>query len=577
MINEFISDIKRLYDSVIKGDFPSLMEFKSKWEVKKSIGEEYQRLCKKSDKKETGSFYTPYEVVDFMVTELVTKIDYKRNPYLKILDPSCGGGYFLIDLVKRLGSLAGELGIEEPYKHVLENNIYGFDIDENAVMISVIELYDRTGYSAKNVSIRDFLLEDQGEYDCVIGNPPYMGHKVIKKDYREALGEMYGDVFRDKGDLSYCFIKKSIDVLSEGGRLTFFTSRYILEALNGENIRDYIVREGSIERLLDFYGVRVVKGAGVDTIIMEFIKEKEDRNMEFYRLRENAKGMGKSVFEDVKNGDEVFTRKICLDKKKLNSWGWTFLSDEEEGIIEKLQGVMLKEICTSHQGIITGCDKAFVISKDDAECLGVEKKLLVNWIKGSNIHQFDVDKGRDFLIYSDFIEDERLFPNAMEWISRYIERLEGRRECLKGLRPWYHLQWGRDSSIFINKKIIFPYKASKNRFAIDEGSFFSADVYAIKIKEQFTGHYSYEFLTGILNSRIYEFYIKTIAKKLGDNLYEYYPNKIMNIRVPDFIEEIEKLVEKKPVDLRDRIDEVLKSHFGITEYEYSIITTWCQD
>ncbi|WP_446715240.1 hypothetical protein [Caloramator sp. Dgby_cultured_2] len=48
-----------------------------------------------------------------------------------------------------------------------------------------------------------------------------MGHKVLLKDYREKLKENFGDVFYDKGDLSYCFIKKSLETLMDGGKLIF--------------------------------------------------------------------------------------------------------------------------------------------------------------------------------------------------------------------------------------------------------------------------------------------------------------------------------------------------------------------
>jgi adenine-specific DNA-methyltransferase len=93
--------------------------------------------------------------------------------------------------------------------------------------------------------------------------------------------------------------------------------------------------------------------------------------------------------------------------------------------------------------------------------------------------------------------------------------------------------------------------------------------------DMFKNSISYEFLVGVLNSSIYEFYIKTIAKKLGDDLYEYYPNKIMTLKIPEYIREIEDEVLNKNDDIRDRVDKILMKHFGITDDEYKVIKDWC--
>jgi adenine-specific DNA-methyltransferase len=575
MLEDFIDDLKVLYFDILDQKTYLLIDFKEKWNIEGSIGETYQALCKRELKKEMGSFYTPYEVVEFMVKETVEKIDYKNNPFVKILDPSCGGGYFLIYLIDYLKQKAIDAGFHNPVEHIVKNNIYGFDLDLNAVMITSLEIYDKTGFCPQNILLKDFLMEEIDSFDVVIGNPPYMGHKVLTGEYRTSLYRLYKEVFSDKGDISYCFIKKSIDSLKEGGKLIFFTSRYILEALHGRDIRKYIIDSGSIDTIIDFYGVRLVKGAGVDNIIIEFVKGKENSDVNFYRFKNSAKGMGNAVFEDIKKDEQVYTKHVKSDVKHLRDEGWTFLDDVEQSIIDKINGVELSSICESYQGIITGCDDAFVLSKDEAEKLEIEKDIQKPWIKSSNINRFSVLATEEVLIYSNLINDEEKYINAINYIEKHKNRLENRRECKKGVRRWFDLQWGRKESLFEEKKIIFPYKSSSNRFAIDECSFFSADVYAIKIMDMFLGTFSYEFLVGVLNSSIYEFYTKSMAKKLGDNLYEYYPNKIMTLKVPGFIGEIEDEVLRGGDDLRDRIDGILVDYFRITEREYKVIRQWC--
>lgn len=252
-----------------------------------------------------------------------------------------------------------------------------------------------------------------------------------------------------------------------------------------------------------------------------------------------------------------------------------FLSSKEKEILNKIKGVYLDNICESFQGIITGCDKAFVLKKNKADILNIEKELLKPWIKSSNIEKFKVLPSDEVIIYSNLIEDEGKYKKALEYINIKRNSLENRRECKKGLRKWYELQWGRSKEIFEEKKIVFPYKSSSNRFSIDYGNYFSADVYIIKIRDMFLNTTSYEYICGILNSSIYEFYIKSMAKKLGDNIYEYYPNKIMYIKIPEYVEEIEKEVKDIKDDTLYKIDMILCRLFNITLEEYKIIRSWC--
>jgi adenine-specific DNA-methyltransferase len=258
-------------------------------------------------------------------------------------------------------------------------------------------------------------------------------------------------------------------------------------------------------------------------------------------------------------------------------------SSSERSIIEKIENRLkfrLSDVCESFQGIITGSDRAFVVDSTVIEKYGIEKQLLKRWIKGSCVKKYRVDISSLYIIYSDMIDDISNFDGAISYIQNYRDRLEKRRECIKGIRQWYQLQWGRKSSLFDMTKIIFPYKSSSNRFAVDTGSYSSADVYGMYIKNRYKDKLSNEFLCGILNSRLYEFYFKSFAKKLGEDLYDYYPNTVMRLMVPciddTYIKEMAEYIIKrgeqgKAQDIMDDIDKYLYDIFELTLSEIEMV------
>ena len=259
-----------------------------------------------------------------------------------------------------------------------------------------------------------------------------------------------------------------------------------------------------------------------------------------------------------KSGDRFNVFKI--NKNLLNDKGWVLRDEKERAIINKIEKkcfTHLENICYSYQGIISGCDKAFVVDKKTIEEKSLERDLIKPWIKSSFIEKGRVNRANLYIIYSDLIIDESKYTNSISHINLHKDKLQERRECKSGVRTWYELQWGRVQSIFEGEKIVFPFKANKNRFAIDKGSFFSADVYCLTLKEAVP--FTYEFLLKILNSKAYEYYFKTFAKKLGEDAYEYYPNNLMKLCIPTMM------------DITVDMDGFLYNFFELEPYEIAII------
>lgn len=519
--------------------------------------------------KSRGVVYTPFNISDYMIKNTISENEVINNPYLKILDPACGNGNILIpvfnylknifenniDIINRRNGI--NISKNEVAAHIINNNLYGFDTDESAIrsLHNKLQLFPGN-ISPNHIVQMDFLLsKEKSSYDFIIANPPYIGHKLIENKYFKELKCLYSNVFKNKSDISYCFIFKSIlDTVLEG-RISIITSRYFMESCSGKDIRKQILKNCSIEKIVDFYGIRPFKNIGIDPAIL-FLRKSKCKNNDIQVVKSNSK------FRSEKKGSlnlDLYD-KFIVKQSELNENAWILKKTEEMKILRKIEKqciYSLGDVCRCYQGIITGCDKAFILDSNTAEKNKIEKKLLRRWIKNSCIDKNKIIFKDKYIIYSDDIDNMENYPCSINYIKKYKNKLLNRRECRKGIREWYKLQWGRNKELFEGRKIVFPYKSEKSKFAIDCGSYFSADIYALKINEDY--NISYEYLSMILNSKVYDFYFKSFAKKLGRNLYEYYPSTLLKLGLFDF--------NKVKIGSEEELYEV----FHLTEAERKII------
>ena len=510
----------------------------------------YENLLTSREKKVLGQVYTPHELIDKMLSQVFRMKSINKN--LKILDPSCGGGYFLTESFKRIKSELNDVDD----KYIIENMLYGIDIDDFSIFLTKINILfisdeDNVRFNIYNM---DFLIDDTdiGDFDIIVGNPPYVGHKNTSAEYKRILYEKYADVFYDKADISYCFFQRGKKLLKYNGVLSFITSRYFLEALYADRLREYLRENFTIVSLADYSGRTTFKNAMVSPAIITLFNLVGNNNQFPY-------------VKYINNEIESFR----YDQDKLKNTGWTILKDADEQLFNRINAICntsVMDVCSIKQGIITGLDKAFIVDEEIIKNHNIEEKLLRKWIKNSSISKSDIKYNNLYLIYTNLIDDEKNYPNTIYYLSRFKERLSDRRECKNGYRKWYELQWGRIQSDFENPKIAFPYKSRCNNFHYDENGYFcSADIY---IMNNFRDDISHNYLLNYLNSNVFEFYFKCIAKKVGNGLYEYYPNKLNNARIylptENQLKNISDL-EKISIEL------FLKKMFNITEEEVNII------
>jgi hypothetical protein len=246
------------------------------------LGEIYERTS--PGRRAQGVYYTPREVVDFVLQHTVATCDVVENPTIKILDPACGCGYFLLQaydiLWSKYRTARSKLTDRYPdsdwsddgiHTHILQHNLWGADIDPVAAEITAVSLclkHWQTNREIKpNILVCDSL-KKMGEakdaakdkqfwsnqYDFVVGNPPYLSFGLrglgrLASDYADSLRAMYKESAEYKLSYYVLFMQRGIEMLTPGGKLGFIVPDSFLLGRYFSKIRRYILETTAIEIL----------------------------------------------------------------------------------------------------------------------------------------------------------------------------------------------------------------------------------------------------------------------------------------------------------------------------------------
>lgn len=246
------------------------------------LGEFHQRIS--HGRKAQGLYYTPQEVIDFILQQTVAQYNIIENPFFKILDPACGCGYFLLRAYDLLWTAyqKSRTTLTEKYPsydwsdngvhaHIISNNLWGADIDAEAVyiartglllkrpeMFSVLKPNVLTCDSLKSLHELNLLSESKqfwsGKYEFVIGNPPYLsfglrGTARLDPDYADYLRQVYKETAEYKISYYVLFMQRGLELLADGGKLGFIVPDSFLLGRYFSKIRRYILDHAAINTL----------------------------------------------------------------------------------------------------------------------------------------------------------------------------------------------------------------------------------------------------------------------------------------------------------------------------------------
>ena len=379
------------------------------------------------------------------------------------------------------------------------------------------------------------LLNEDGDFigfDIIIANPPYIKEGRMSK----AFFEPYKDspYYKGKMDIWYLFACNGLDLLNSNGILCFIATNNWVTSYGASKLRDKVIKETRICNIVDFGAVMMFESASIQTMIMMFQKDRISDDYSFdYRKLTAYKATEKEaigILSKVSNNGECYRPII----RRVNFYGKNITFSKSDEILDKICSVK-DGIFLSENELTNGIHPHFDF---------VNKKL-------SEKYGFPIGKGIFGLSMSEInalqlTESELKFIkpyyNSSDNVSRYIVRttdlsiiyttssfknphsmdpyphlkahLDQFKDVITSDNKPYGLHRARVESFFVGEKIVALRKcAGKPIFAYANGqNYMSATFYIIK-----TNRVNMKYLTGLLNSKLIEFWLKNRGKMQGAN------------------------------------------------------------
>lgn len=561
-----------------------------------------------SKRKKDGVFYTPQYITKYIVESTVGKLcrekkaelgideseyftDKKRQVATKkaliekleayrdwllqisICDPACGSGAFLnaaLNFLIAEHKLIDEMqakveGASLVFPNVensiLENNLYGVDINEESVEIAKLSLWLRTAKPHRklnslndNIKCGNSLIDDpaiagdkafnwqtefpkvfeKGGFDVVIGNPPYV--------QLQTMGEM-SDVYARCGFQSYnksadlycLFTERGYNLLKPNGLQSFIMPNKWMLVSYGKELRSFLAKT-DLQQILNFGDVQFFDDATIYVCIFVTRKSSE-RSYEVQALSLNQKTYHGDFMSEVPSQLSPYPSDVFGEAE------WSIQPKAHFDILKKMQqGQALKDMPISiYRGILTGYNDAFFIdgaARDrliaaDPKCAELIKPLL----RGRDIQPWMPEWDEQYLIgtlpaLQLTIEDYPAIKNHL--LSFTIERLE--QSGAKGARKKTQNKWFETQDTiayyqeFSKPKIMYPNMTSLFPFIFDDKGYYGNDkTFMITAADDSV---DLRFLTAIFNSKLCKLWIWYNCPELQGGTREIRKVYFENFRIP---------------------------------------------
>ncbi|MCB2153319.1 N-6 DNA methylase [bacterium] len=441
---------------------------------------------------------------------------------VRILDPACGSGAFLIeafdqllaayqDANARLEALRGQAELFDLNRQILQQNLYGVDLNEEAVEICRLSLWIKTAERGKiltdldhTIRVGNSIIADptvdprafdwrtafpevftEGGFDVVVGNPPY-----IRQEWLAPLKphlEQHYEIYSGTADLYLYFVEKGLDVLKAGGRLGFITSGTFSRGNFASTFRKWLPTTARFTSLVNFGENQPFEDAEMVYPTMYTLK-KNTEPAQFPTLFIHEK-IPDSIEEEMKNEG------LPCDESVFDESEWKFQPRAVTDLLHKIvkAGRPLGEVVGGgiYYGIKTGLNDAFIVDGETRDRLvaadAKSDEIIHRILQGQDLRPWYQIFADRHLIFTRRGIDIAEYPAVREYLESFRERLEprppdwaGRTSDWPGRKPgsyrWYELQDSIDYyQEFDHPKIIWPDIQKLPRFSWDEDGLYTND------------------------------------------------------------------------------------------------------
>ena len=396
----------------------------------------------------------------------------------------------------------------------------------------------------------------QGGFDAIIGNPPYLNIDDTwgSKDIRlEAIKNTYPEIHTDKTDILFYFLARAL-ALSKG-KVGFIVSRAFLEAYKAEKLRTHLVGHAAIRELVDFRNHYVFPGVGITTCLIFYDPQARPGNLNVYNLL--SESMPHTELHDSLKDKSLFEN-LIISQSSLSGSTWSFASKRVTDLNAKIDsmGDPLGTVLFIGQGMQTGENNVFGgLSFEQIEKWGLKQSQYFQRATNSDIDRYHIQSSGKYLLY---LEDVAAFGRLPQGVQTYLNRhrneLEKRAACKRGDSEWWKYSWALHKSFYSRDKLLCPYLSKRNRFGLDRDKEFLGltDTTVLFDNNQ---PEDIRYILGLLNSSLLTFRFLKIGKLKGGGILEYFENSIskLPIRRIDFNDRSEKAIHDQVVNLTDQI------------------------
>jgi methylase of polypeptide subunit release factors len=491
-----------------------------------TLGSEYERLLESGARHANGVYYTPRHIVDTIVERTLAPLLAGATPeralQLRVLDPACGSGAFLLGAARYLMDWhlkQGKLRLTlERKREILTSCLYGVDLDAQAVELAQrslnLELLqdeaEVTADFSRNIRCGNSLIFDwnartagfgeivlpedeggRGGFDAIIGNPPYIRVQALRRrDPSEA--ELYKRLYRTAQsgnyDLYLLFIEKSLRLLRSSGRMGLIIPTKWWQASYGAALRALLKEGQHYAETIDFAHEQVFEDPTSYTCISLFTKTAAPE-LKYQR-----------VSPGHLHGKPLWQHEVSWALLDSGPW-YLGVRSSVRRLFERLSrsGPFLgdEQICPRvFQGLKTSLDAVYVLdvladegaffrvrSKALGEELSLEKGPLQWIVKGAQMKRFAPLRPRKAVLVpyevtgnvASLIPPKRFkeqYPRVWSYLLKNREALEQRERGRMKRDGWYAYIYPKNLSLFRHRKLLTADMANQMNFSLDaEGAF----------------------------------------------------------------------------------------------------------